>query len=65
MKPLYALHKDDAGKIIAAGDFDYSYKLGDWLKSLDVRAGDTIEFGEKAERPAEVDPLKIVAADAA
>lgn len=50
MNPLYALHKDAAGKILATGDFDYRFKLSDWLKSLDVRAGDTIEFGEKAKR---------------
>lgn len=31
-------------------------EITDWLRSLDIRAGDTIEFGEKAERPVEAAP---------
>lgn len=62
MQPLVALHKDAEGKILSAGDFDFHFRLTDWLKSLDVRVGDTIEFGEKAQRPSEADDgLKAVA----
>jgi hypothetical protein len=56
MKALYALHKNAAGEIVDAVASEYHFKLIDWLKSLDVRAGDTIEFGDKAERPAEAAP---------
>ena len=60
--PIYALHKNAEGAILTAGSFDYSYKLNDWLKCLDVRAGDKIEFGEVAVREDETpDELKIVA----
>jgi hypothetical protein len=55
-KDLYALHKDANGGIVDAIASDYSFKITDWLKSLDVRAGDTIVFGEKAERPIEAAP---------
>lgn len=54
---IYALHKDVDGKILDAGAFDYSFKLSDWLKSLDVQPGDIIEFGERASRK---EPLTIV-----
>ena len=50
MQPIYAIHRDASDGILSAGSFDYSYKLTDWLKSLDVRAGDKIEFGEVAVR---------------
>lgn len=61
-KPIYALHKNADGAILSAGSFDYGYKLTDWLKLLDVRAGDKIEFGEVAVREDEApDELKIVA----
>lgn len=60
--PLYALHKNAEGAILTAGSFDYSYKVGEWLKSLDIRAGDKIEFGEVATREDKTpDELKIVA----
>lgn len=62
MKPLYALHKDAEGKVIAAGSFGYSYMLRDWLNRLDVRSGDKIEFGETVEREAEAAPELTVAA---
>jgi hypothetical protein len=62
MKPVYALHKDASGAVLAAGNFDYSFKLGDWLKSLDIRAGDRIEFGEVLEREKDRAPLVDVAA---
>ena len=42
--PLYALHKDADGKVLNTGSFDYNYKLQDWLKCLDFRAGDKVEF---------------------
>jgi hypothetical protein len=56
MKPIYALHKDADGAVLNAGSFDYSFKLNDWLKSLDVRAGDVISFGEVAAREPEIAP---------
>jgi hypothetical protein len=56
MKPIYGLHKDAAGAVLNAGSFDYSYKLNDWLRALDVRAGDTITFGEVAVREDEAAP---------
>jgi hypothetical protein len=49
-QPIVALHKSADGKIIDAGAFDYGFKLNDWLKSLDVRPGDRVEFGDKAVR---------------
>jgi hypothetical protein len=61
MKPIYGLHKDSEGRVLNAGSFDYSFKLGDWLKGLDIRAGDKIEFGEVAEREDEVPKLEAVA----
>lgn len=54
MKPIYALHKDAGGQIIDAGAFSYSHNLNDWFRNLDVRGGDTIEFGEKAARSVEL-----------
>lgn len=54
-KPLYALHKDADDKILDAGAFDYSFKLRDWVGSLDVQPGDRIEFGEKIERKEPID----------
>lgn len=56
MRPLYALHKNADGKIVDAVASEWSHKITDWLRSLDIRAGDTIEFGEKAERPVEAAP---------
>jgi hypothetical protein len=56
MKPIYALHKDATGAVLNAGSFDYSYKLNDWLRALNVRAGDTITFGEVAVRDDEPAP---------
>jgi hypothetical protein len=56
MKPIYALHKDSEGRVLNAGSFGYSYKLNDWLKALDVRAGDTVSFGEVAVRENEPAP---------
>lgn len=61
-KPIYALHKNADGAILNTGSFDYGFKLDDWLRNLDVRAGDKIEFGEVAVREDEApDELKIVA----
>lgn len=50
-KPMFALHKNTAGQVLTATSFTHSYQRGDWLRNLDVRAGDTIEFHEAAERP--------------
>ena len=61
MKPIYALHKNNADRVLSAGSFDYSFKLTDWLKSLDIRAGDKIEFGEVEVREVERAPLESVA----
>jgi hypothetical protein len=62
--PLYALHKDADGKVLDAGSFNYSYKLTDWLKTLDVRPGDKVEFDAVAVRADEVEApaLSVVAA---
>lgn len=62
MTPLYALHKDGEGRVLTAGSFDYSYKLSDWLRSLDIRAGDKIEFGDVLKREVEQSPTLEVAA---
>ena len=56
MKPMYALHKDNSGAILSAGSFSYDYELQPWLRGLDLRPGDSIEFGEavkRADEPAE------------
>ena len=51
MKPLYALHKDKAGRTLGAHSFDDDYQLGAWVRALDLRDGDSLVFGEKTERP--------------
>lgn len=61
MQPLYAIHRDATGAVLTAGSFDYHYKLQDWLRSLDVRAGDKIEFGEVVVRD-EVAPAPVAEA---
>lgn len=53
MKPMYALHKDREGAILAANAFSYDCELGTWMRGLDIRAGDKIEFGEVVVRDAE------------
>ncbi len=53
MTPLYALHKDSGGKVLTATSASYSYELNNWLRTLDIRAGDKVEFEACAERPAE------------
>jgi hypothetical protein len=53
MKPMYALHKDSSGQILSAGHFGYDFELQPWLRKLDLRAGDRIEFGEVVTREAE------------
>lgn len=50
MKPMYALHKDSSGAILSAGSFSYDYELQPWLRTLDLRPGDRIEFGEAVKR---------------
>jgi co-chaperonin GroES (HSP10) len=53
MKPIYALQKNSEGAVINAGSFAYKHKLNDWLRDIDVRAGDTITFGEVEKRDQE------------
>lgn len=48
--PIYALHKDADGAILNAGSFSYGFQLNEWLRGVDVRAGDRIEFGEVLAR---------------
>lgn len=57
--PMYALHYDSAGKVLGASSFTHSFQRGDWLKSLDIRDGDKIEFRDIAARPEfdEVEPF--------
>lgn len=50
-KPLDALHRDSAEKVLAANSFTHNYQMNDWLNNLDVRAGDTIAFHEVSVRP--------------
>ncbi len=50
MTPMYALHSDTSGATLAAADFQYSFQVRDWINTLDVRAGDKIEFREIAVR---------------
>jgi hypothetical protein len=50
-KPMYALHHDSAGKVLNASSFTHSFQRGDWLKGLDIRDGDKIEFHDAADRP--------------
>lgn len=58
-KPMFALHKDASGNIIAASSFDQDYQLSSWLRDRDFRSGDKLEFHEVALRPEfdEVEPL--------
>lgn len=53
MKPMFALHKDKGGPILTAGTFAYDFELGNFVRGLDLRAGDVIEFGEAVKREAE------------
>lgn len=55
MKPMYALHKDKAGSIMSAGSFSYDFEFSKFLRDLDIRPGDSIEFGEALKRDAEVE----------
>jgi hypothetical protein len=55
--PIYALHKDADGKVLNAGCFDYSYELNDWLRALDVRPGDRVEFDAVAVRADDEAPV--------
>jgi hypothetical protein len=59
MKPMFTLHKNAAGEVISANSFRDSYDLSNWIKSLDIRAADRIDFGEIVTRPEfdEVEPL--------
>lgn len=49
-KPMFALHKDKDGKVLAAKSWKYSYEFVEWVQGADIRSGDTIEFGETATR---------------
>ncbi len=50
-RPLYGLHRDGGDKVISAGSFAHSFQLSDWLKGLDLRDGDFVEFHETKTRP--------------
>jgi hypothetical protein len=52
MKPMYALHKDSSGQILAAGSFSYDFEFSKFLRELDVRPGDSLHFGEAVKREA-------------
>jgi hypothetical protein len=56
-KPLYALQRDGNRNVLAAGHFDYEFKLRDWLTSREFRDGDVIEFHAlQTRRPAADEP---------
>lgn len=59
-KPMFALHKDASGSVIAANSFKYEYDLTSWLRDRDFRAGDILEFREAKVRPEfdEVEPIE-------
>lgn len=44
IEPTYGLHLDTAGNVMAAKDFQASYQCNDWMRSLDIKPGDRIEF---------------------
>jgi hypothetical protein len=56
MKPMFALHKDRQGAVLTAGSFAYDYEFSTFLRGLDIRPGDTIEFGEAVQRAEEAEP---------
>lgn len=57
-KPMFALHKDANGDVLAASSFTAEYQLSSWLREREFRAGDNLEFKETAVRAEfdEVDP---------
>jgi hypothetical protein len=57
MKPMYALHKDETGSILAATSFSYDYEIATFIRNADLRPGDSIHFGEAIKRQAEAEPL--------
>ncbi len=50
-KPIYALHRDCAEQVLAASSFTHIFQLNDWMRGLDVRPGDKVEFHETSVRP--------------
>jgi hypothetical protein len=50
-KPMFALHKDRSGNVLGASSFKRNYEFAEWIKSIDARPGDVIEFGAATERP--------------
>lgn len=55
---LYGLHRDRDDKVLGAGSFTSAYQMGDWIKSLDLRDGDFVEFHEVTAR-AEFDEVAV------
>jgi hypothetical protein len=51
LKPMFVLHKDESGNVLAANSFDADYQLSSWLRERDFRAGDRLEFHEAVKRP--------------
>lgn len=58
MKPLFLLHKDRLGKVLAAGNAADDYELGTLVRTFDLRDGDTIEVGEVAKRTDQPDTFE-------
>ncbi len=54
---IYGMHKNADGKVLTAAAFGYSFELEKWLRGLDVRAGDRIEFEEVTVRDVEAAPV--------
>lgn len=50
MKPMFGLHKNAVGEVISASSFNHNFQLNDWLRGLDIRDGDLVEFKETATR---------------
>jgi hypothetical protein len=57
MDPAYGLHTNAAGNVIAAKDFTHEYQCREWMRSLDVRPGDRIEFKALHVRTEDEPPL--------
>lgn len=57
-KPMFVLHKNANGEVLTAAAFKRNYEFSDWVRHVDVRPGDTLEFKETIERPEfdEVEP---------
>ncbi len=54
---IYGMHKNADGKVLTTAAFGYSFELDKWMRALDVRAGDRIEFEEVTVREIESAPV--------